>query len=211
MSIERELKFLVQEGSPVLHEEGVTRLRDALAAAGFATVDQGTVQIADRYYDDPRLSLSRAGLALRRRIGEGRIVATLKTRGETRGAMHVRDELELPMEGRDWPAPILERVSAAADPGGLKGRFELETVRRRVLVTRGSADVALLAIDRVAATRPTGGRSVAFTEVEVEDLGGGDEALERVRRALESVVELEPSDLTKLERARSMLMGQVSG
>lgn len=203
MTIERELKFQVDDPEAL----SSAAVREAFEGTGLRVEDAGTLRHADRYYDDPRLSLSRAGIALRRRIGGGKVVATFKTRGQVVGALHVREEIELPMEGRDWPEPIRDRVSRFADVPALKGRFELETERRRFVVQAEAGPVAEVSVDRVEASRPTGGRSVRFAEVEIEDRGGGAAALERVADRLRTLAPLTASDLTKLERAQRLLLG----
>lgn len=203
MTTELELKFSI-DGDRAPTDETVA---GAFEGTELRIEPRGRLAHADRYYDDPRLGLSRAGVALRRRIGGGRIVATLKTRGRVIGALHEREEVEFPMEGRAWPEPILDRVSAITDPEALKGRFELETERRRFVVHGPDGTLAEVSIDQVDASRPTGGRTVSFAEIEVEDRGGGPVALERIAARLADVVELRPSDETKLEKARRLLLG----
>lgn len=207
MATERELKFLIDPDAL----PGDEAVAGAFRARGIDVERVSDRRHTDRYYDDPRLSLARAGVALRRRIGGGRIVAALKTRGLVRGALHERDELESPMEGREWPNPILDRLVGLADPAALKGRWELETVRRRYVVRRGDRVLAEITFDVVEASRPTGGRTVRFAELEVEDRGGGEEALYEVAEALQAVLPLTPSAESKLERARRMLMGADEG
>ena len=202
MPTELELKYTIDD--PTALDEAV--LEAALAGTDLRLEVHGTVRHADRYYDDPRLSLGRAGLALRRRIGGGRIVATLKSRGRVAGALHERSELELPMEGREWPGPIRDRLSRVTDLEALKGRWELATERRRFRISGAEGELAELSIDRVEAGRPTGGRTVRFAEVEIEDRGGGAEALERIAARIRRKANLEPSAETKLERARRLLL-----
>ena len=202
MPTERELKYTIRDPSA---------LDDAVLQAAFAETELriealGTVRHADRYYDDPRLSLGRAGLAVRRRIGGGRIVATLKSQGRVTGALHERGELELPMEGREWPGPIRDRLARVADVQALKGRWELETERRRYRISGTEGELAELSVDRVEASRPTGGRTVRFAEVEIEDRGGGAAALHRIAEQIGGRAMLEPTAETKLERARRLLL-----
>lgn len=203
MPTERELKFSIDADRAPSDESVV----GAFAGTDLRLEPRGKLAHTDRYYDDPRLGLSRAGVALRRRIGGGRIVATFKTRGRVVGGLHEREEIELPMEGRAWPDPILDRVSAITDVEALKGRFELETARRRFVVHGLDGELAEVSIDRVEASRPTGGRTVGFAEIEIEDRGGGAQALERIAARLAEIVDLQPSDETKLEKARRLLLG----
>jgi inorganic triphosphatase YgiF len=205
---EREMKFTIEDPA----EFSAEALSAAFADTDLTLEPRPTVRHADRYYDDPRFSLSRAGVALRRRIGRGKIVATFKTRGQIRGAMHEREEIELPMTGREWPEVIHDRVSRITDPAALKGRFELETDRLSFMVVGSEnaegepLELAEISIDRVEATRPTGGRSVSFAELEIEDFGGGPELLQRIAERIGRFAPLRPGVETKLERARRLLM-----
>jgi inorganic triphosphatase YgiF len=200
---ERELKFSTAGTTPPSEQE----LAEALARAGF---DLGPVTIVhnkDRYFDDARLSLSRAGLALRRRMSEGEMLATLKTRGSVAGALHDREEIELPMDGREWPKAILDRVAVVTVPGLLQPHTVIETKRQRFAVLREGRPVAVLAFDKVSARSQHGERSVGFDEVEIEAHGHTDDAtLERIAGAVAEVVALTPNAVTKLERVRELLM-----
>jgi inorganic triphosphatase YgiF len=200
---ERELKFSTPGPLPVSEKE----LADALAREGFELGPPATVQNKDRYFDDARLSLSRAGLALRRRMSEGAMLATLKTRGSVEGALHDREEIELPMEGREWPKQILDRVATVAVPGLLQPHTLIETRRLRYAVLREGRPVAVLAFDQVTARSQHGERSVGFDEVEIEAHGHVDgQTLERIATAVGELVPLTASAVTKLERVRQLLM-----
>jgi inorganic triphosphatase YgiF len=200
---ERELKFSTAGANPPGEEE----LAEALAREGFELGPAAVVHNKDRYFDDARLSLSRAGLALRRRMSEGEMLATLKTRGSVTVALHDREEIELPMDGREWPKPILDRVATVTVPGLLQPHTLVETKRHRFAVLHGGRPVAVLAFDKVTARSQHGERSVGFDEVEIEAHGATDGAtLERIAGAVAEVVALTPNALTKLERVRELLM-----
>jgi inorganic triphosphatase YgiF len=203
VSNERELKFTTPESSPPAEED----LAQALSRAGFELGPASRLRNKDRYFDDPRLSLSRAGLALRRRMSEGQMLATLKTRGLVAGALHDRDEIELPMDEQQWPAAILNRVAMVTAPGLLQPHTLIETDRVRYAVLGQGKPVALLAFDSVTARSQHGERSVGFEEVEIESHGPTPAAtLELVAAAVGEVIPLTPGSASKLERVRELLM-----
>lgn len=203
MSRERELKFSTTSE----HVPATAELAPALERAGFELGQPALVQIRDRYFDDARASLARAGLALRRRMAEGRMVATLKDRGTVRDGMHDRSELELPLPQHGWPDAIAERVSVVTDPQSLKPYTVIDTEQCRWAVTREGRSVAVLTFDAVTAKQQHGERTVHFNEVEIEAVGAvQEEELRRIAGAVAEVVPLTPSDTTKLERARTLLL-----
>jgi triphosphatase len=200
---ELELKFSTPRRDPPDEFE----LSAALSRAGFELGPGTRVDNKDRYFDDPRLSLSRAGLALRRRMSEGRMVATLKTRGTVDGAIHDRDEIELPMEGQAWPRPILDRIAVVTAPGLLEPHTLIETGRLRFAVLEAGKPVAVLAFDSVIASSQRGERSVGFEEVEIEAHGSTDrDVLGRIASAVAETMPLAENSATKLERVRELLM-----
>lgn len=212
MPTETELKFSLMND----HVPAAAELEGALATVGLSIgAAQRTVN-KDRYYDDPRMSLSRAGLALRRRMADGELLATLKTLGSVDGALHTRDELELPIAAsadpwNPWPEPIAERLRSITDVRSLRGSFELTVERVRFPLSDGERIVATACFDDVAARRPNADRSVHWNELEVEgapDLAPDAAAavLDRAAEALGTVLALVPSSHTKLERARALLL-----
>ncbi len=205
---ELELKFSLAE-EPVPDS---IALRGAFAEADYEVGQPRVIRQHDCYYDDARLSLARDGLALRRRLTDGQLLATVKTRGRVAGPLHLREELELPIEDKLWPDPISLRVSAITDPGSLRRQIEIETVRVLHTLSRQGAASALLSFDAVEAWRPQRERSVRFNEVEIEARGGTTEhELFAIAELLEQLLSLTASDMSKLERAQSLLVLGVSG
>ncbi|MEX2535682.1 MAG: CYTH domain-containing protein [Trueperaceae bacterium] len=203
MAIERELKFSTPRDQPPSEEE----LRAALAGAGFDLGAAAGVHNKDRYFDDARLNLSRAGLALRRRMTEGQMLATLKTRGRVDGALHDREEIELAMEGQEWPQVIYNRIAAITAPGLVQPHTLVETERLRYAVLKDGRAAAVLAFDSVTARTQHGDRTVSFNEVEIEAHGNTDDAtLDAIAAAVAEVIPLTPNSFSKLERVRELLM-----
>lgn len=205
---ELELKFsLAEEQVP-----SSAALRGAFAEADYEVGQPQVIRQHDCYYDDARLSLARDGLALRRRLTDGQLLATVKARGRVAGPLHLREELELPIEDKPWPDPISLRVSAVTDPGSLRRQIEIETVRVLHTLSRQGAARALLSFDAVEARRPQRERSVRFNEVEIEARGDTTEnELFAIAELLERFLPLTASDMSKLERAQSLLVLGVSG
>jgi len=204
MQRELELKFTTDGALP-----DAAAIRDAVATLGLSLGEVHKGYIKDRYFDDPRASLSRAGLALRRRMRDGQMLATLKTRGSVDGATHDRHELELPLPERGWPQEIEDRIALVTISSTLRPYTVLDSERTVFpLLRKDGGQVAELSFDLVTAKFQHGEATVEFLEIEVEAAPGVDEAdLEGVAAALETVMELVPSPFTKLERAQALLMG----
>lgn len=212
MAVELELKYSSPEG----RVPDATELRAALAPLGLEAADLGAVTHSDLYHDDAAHSLQLAGLALRVRTVGGRRVATLKSRGSVLHGRHERDEVEEPLpEGAPppWPRAVAALLPAGAS-SDLTPRMLITTVRHAfALHKNGLPPVAELAFDEVRAS-PAAQVSLEyaidearFDEVELEVLGGGlsEAELRAVGAALQQLLPLYPSDITKLERASSLL------
>ena len=201
MPAERELKFSLVDPPPPEAD-----LVAAATPGPYAFVPQGTAAHVDRYYDDDAGALAAAGVALRRREAADGTLAALKTRGTVVGALHVRDEVEAPMEGDDWPVPVARRLAEHVALWQLRPRVEVATERTTYRVVFEGRPVALLAFDEVRARRPGGEREALFAEAEFEALGDVDDAvLTGAAEVVERLVRLTPSAVTKLERAEALL------
>ena len=202
--VERELKFSLMDEPP---EEEALRL--GLEAEGYSLGAERVEVHYDLYFDTRRGHLQRAGLALRERmIDVAAPVATLKGAGTAQGALHIRDELELPLEGEAWPQAIRMKVAEVAPLISLQPILALATERTRYLVGRpndsGGEEVAELSFDSVEATRQGGEVSVHFSELEIE-ARRVDSDLERIAAVLDKLLALTPSGVNKLERSLALL------
>src|SRR5690554_2476894 len=164
MPRELELKFTTDSPLP-----SAEQLAEALSPLGLSLGEGRKDFIKDRYFDDPRASLSRAGLALRRRMHAGQMLATLKTRGSVAGAVHDREEIELALPERGWPQAIADRVSLVTDPSALKPYTVLDSERTVFPVLNGNSErLADLSFDLVTAGFQQGATKVEFLEIEIE-------------------------------------------
>ncbi len=210
MRIETERKYLVTRDDAFPNEDAMTR---AFTATPFTITPKGTIVHKDRYYDDARLSLTRAGFALRRRMGEGRVTAALKTLGTVQGGLHVRGELEAEFETDAsswdaWPESIAQHVRTVCDPRSVNALMELEVERTLYGVQQDGTTVATLSFDAVVAKRPRSDARTAWREVEIEAAGdtASDEAndtLAAIGTTVETLLPLEPTLDTKLQRAQA--------
>ncbi len=217
MAVERELKYSSPEGLVPDIEE----LSAALAPAGCTALDLGEMRQVDLYYDDDDSTLLHAGLALRVRERGGRRIATLKSRGSVINGVFERDEFEEDV-GDNAPPPWPEALAAhvpTVDLDDLKPRMVITTDRHRFALRRGGRPVAELAFDEVVC-RPAAEvfddytiDEALFHEVEIEALSAADvlgaplsaEDLKLIGAALQDLLPLYPSDISKLERATSLL------
>lgn len=204
MPRELELKFTTDSPLPTSEQ-----LAAQLSPLGLSLGELRKEYLKDRYFDDARASLSRAGLAVRRRMQAGQMLATLKTRGRVTGPVHDREEIELPLPDRGWPDAIAERISVITDPSALKPYVVIDNERRVFPVLDAAGKVlAELSFDLVRAGFQQGSTRVEFLEIELEaegDTGAGK--LEEIAGALQELLELSPSPFTKLERAQALLLG----
>lgn len=217
MALERELKYSSPDGLvPALAE-----LSAALAAVGASVTDLGRAMQTDVYYDDAALAVEHAGLALRVRSVKGERLATLKSRGSVMAGVHERSELELPLPDHPdeasppWPHAFAERL-AGLDLAALRPRMVIKTARHRFHLHQTGRLTAELAFDEVTC-RPAPALAaryaideVQFHEVELEAMsaGGAPVSVERLTAygtALQELLPLYPSDITKLERAAALL------
>lgn len=230
MALERELKYSSPEGTvPALAD-----ILAVLGPLGAGATELGTTTHVDVYFDDARRAVQRAGLALRVRTTGARRVATLKSRGSVVDGVHERDELEvtLPPEPAaatggeapqstggapaEWPSEFGAHLPGV-ELRALTPRMIITTERHRFTIVQDGAPVAELAFDEVAC-QPAAEAAlsylvdeVLFHEVELEALSAGGrppvsaEALARYGAALQELLPLYPSDITKLERAATLL------
>ncbi len=218
MAVERELKFTSPDGRvPALAE-----IRSVLAQVGADATELEPVTHVDVYFDDEALSVQRAGMALRVRTSGGSRLATLKSRGSVMHGVHERDELEVALPAGTevglgpWP-PEFQPHLPGVDLASLGPRMIITTLRHRFTVLEEGAPMAELAFDEVTG-QPAAEVAlqyaideVGFHEVELEALAAGGRApvsAERLGRygdALQDLIPLFPSDISKLERAATLL------
>ena len=169
-------------------------------------------QLCDTILDTADRRLSAQKHSLRVRQDGDNYLLTLKTAGELVGAIHSRQEIEVPIRAEhvqqraSWPeaigGPIEELISGAE----LQPILEIRNKRRVWLVQKQGLEVAELALDR--GTIYAGERSLEFHELEIERKGHGSlEDIEALAAFLSTTLPMQPEKLSKRERG-SMLLEQ---
>lgn len=213
MITEREIKFRLAEGG----DGGAVRA--AIEAAGFALAPLPPLLHEDRYLDTEDWLLYRAGLALRLRAQEARVVLEAKSiRSASKEALLRREWVQVPPPGDPpWPDGLPEGpVAALLQPlASLRAMERLcvvarvRNVRKSWRWLRGEDALGSVTVDQVEIGAPRDASSngdalqprASYREIEIETLNGADEALGQVRLAIEQRLGLTASVETKLEAA----------
>ena len=172
-STEREVKLAAWPGFFLPDLDGVVD--------GLQAVPLPALQLSATYYDTPDLRLTRAGLSLRHRVGDGKDAWTVKLPEGSDGPALVRRELHFPGGPATVPKEASNLVRAHVRTEALAPVARLVTKRQRVeLRDAAGIGAAEVADDEVSVLD---GRRLAarFREVEVELLG---ESPSSVLRAL---------------------------
>jgi hypothetical protein len=172
MSERQEVEFKLRSATAIAPDA----IEAALAAAGGDAAPPTFHTHIDLYLDDDRGSLLRQGLGLRlRRDGESSVLCC-KERGQRRGAMHVRREIEepwprdaAPARARDLPELLGDAVEPFVLDRPLRPLVTLEVQREERPIRRGGVVLGDFAIDRVTALAQ--GRRASFFELELEVRG----------------------------------------
>ena len=202
-------------------QEILRGLAEAPRLAGFP-LSAGTVEnLSDTYMDTARWLILAAGFACRRRVGDDRILITLK---QLRGAdevVHRREEYEVEiaedLPPDKWPeSPARTKVLDIIGDEHLAEVLDLRQKRVTRLVGAPDNPVAELSLDEVdlggpGASDAADASNIAgassepgthFFEVEAELKAGGTERdLAAIVSALRKEWHLEPEPLSKFERA----------
>jgi inorganic triphosphatase YgiF len=187
----------------------LTALRDHPRLQG---ADHERRQLVATYYDTPTLDLRSAGLALRVRQEGERWVQTLKTEGRSVGSLHLRQELNDPVEGSDLDRsklPVMGDLGRVFDNQTLRANLApvlvTDVTRDRYLVTDDRANRIECALDQ-GEVRANGQR-VPLCEVELELLAGDVSALYGLGLDLSEAAAFGPQVLNKAELGYALLSG----
>lgn len=201
--MEREAKYRITK--PVK-----AKRIEALDLAPYALDARITHDLRDTVLDTAGRALARGRHTLRVRRDGGQTLLTLKAPGQVDGAIHSREEIEVPIaaELRDtperWPEPIAGPLRALVGDEPLAPLFQVRNRRRSWNVLRDGRRVAEIALDR--GRIEAGGRHVAFHELEIElKDDGGDEDLAAIVDRLLAALPLEPEPASKSARGMALL------
>jgi triphosphatase len=158
-------------------------------------------ELVSIYFDTPKGSLRRAGMALRVRRDGDKFVQTLKDGGD--GA-YSRGEWETRLEGPDLDVGVLKHTPAArilAKAGRLAPVYAVEVSRRTADLAEGDSKIELAFDQGLAKAR---GEEAPFAELELELKSGPHWGLLALARRLASAGDFTLSFTTKAERGHAL-------
>ncbi|MFV0518076.1 MAG: inorganic triphosphatase [Aminipila sp.] len=164
------------------------------------------------YFDTEDLVLSKNDIALRVRMEGSRIVATLKWKGKNEGGLHIREELNVPVDDEAcfiMPDPQLfkeseigQEVIALIGFKKLYSIMETNFVRSRVRIDNGKG-IMEVSIDNGEIITDKGTEHIS--EIEIELFSGEQEALEEVTKIIADKYGLLPETRSKYARGLTLL------
>jgi len=162
----------------------------------------GARRLKSIYFDTPDQALRKAGFTLRVRKEGRRWTQTLKSSAASSGAG--RGEWEAPVKGGAPDADLLRATPVAAVLEGLalEPLFTVSVERRSVTSSEAESTVEI-SLDKGEATRA--GRSVAFSELELELKSGDVATLFAFAGRLRGAFALRPGFTTKADRGFALM------
>ena len=169
------------------------------------------VQMKAAYFDTDDYSLSRSRIAFRVRSEGRRTVATLKCKGKTEGALHTREEINVPLSGDDCliapgtdifrHSTLGEELESLVAGRPLASIMDVVFTRRRFRIDTGTT-IMEVSIDQgeIIADRGT----LPICEVEIELFSGEQDELLGVGAILAEKYGLEAEIRSKYARGLSL-------
>lgn len=164
------------------------------------------------YFDTEDFVLSKNDIALRVRMEGSRIVATLKWKGKNEGGLHIREEINVPVDDEAcfiMPDPqIFKESEIGQDVIALIGFKKLHSimetnfVRSRFRVDNGNG-IMEVSLDNGKIITDNGTSPIC--ELEIELFSGEQEALESVTNTIADKYSLEPEERSKYARGLELL------
>ena len=166
----------------------------------FVVDEPVTHELSATYVDTEDLRLARWGVTLRRREGGSDAGWHLKL--PVPDADGSREEIRLPLgEGADVPAQLAGLVTAYVRSGPLNPVATLRTERSSIIVRDEAGTPAAEVTDDSVSVLDGDHVAARFRELEVEDLGGGDDMLDGLERRLAEAGAIRGAFVSKAARA----------
>jgi triphosphatase len=164
------------------------------------------------YFDTEDMILSKNDIAFRVRVEGSRIVASLKWNGESTKGLHIREEINVPVDDEACfisPDPSIFKES---EPGRamikiLAGRqlhnvLETRFLRRKMKIDSGTS-ICEVAVDTGEIITDHGNEPIC--ELEIELFSGDEKAVKEIGGILAEKYGLEPEDRSKYARGLRLL------
>ena len=195
--------------------EVLARLRRSRVIKRLTQGQPDTRQLLSTYYDTPDFALRRAGVTLRVRREEGRLIQAAKRSAGPAGAKLKRVEFETELDdATPWPAPVpdpdMQRlIGEAVVSGRLHPLFRTD-VRRitRDIVTEAGERIEL-AVDAGEIRRADSDRVIGtIAEIELELVEGAPASLYQLALPLAEAYPVRLGAEAKADRAFRLLLGR---
>lgn len=170
-----------------------------------------TVFMKATYYDTKELDLSHNDMAYRVRSEGDKLIASLKWGGRTEGALHTREEINIPVNSRE-PNPVTfeeseigKNLIQALGRKTLHSIMQVNVQRRRFRI---DTQKCLLEISVDEGELLTEKGSSPICEVEIELFSGDAEDMMRIGKRLEEKYGVRSEKRSKYYRGLMLLQGK---
>ena len=167
-----------------------------------------TMQIDARYFDTDGFDLARNEVAYRIRREGDHLVAALKWKGHTEDGLHVREELNVPVEDDTPDLDVFHQSNIGCEVCELAKDMELRSivqttfVRRRFRIDTGTG-IFEFSIDNGEIVTEFG--TLPISEVEIELFTGETEEMLEIGRTLQEKYGLTEENRSKYYRGVQMI------
>ena len=204
--MEIELKYLLTEAiakDRVLEDKHLQEIQDPDS--------EETIHMRAIYFDTADNSLRGKEMAFRVREENDRRVATLKWGGSADGGLHVRGELNVPVDDDFAKAPrmdifqgseIYEEIARTVGDQKLLPVMEMEYTRRQMRVDTGRS-ISVVSMDDGVIRTAKGEAPIA--ELEIELYSGDQEDMLLLGEELAATYNLLPCDTSKFQKGLALL------
>ncbi len=197
MAIESEIKYTVPDKALF------DTIKSFSEIACYTSVDRGTAQHTDTYFDTSGFRLYHEKIVLRLRITVSGSILTFKAQGPPGEGFLRRIEIETPADitaediaqGRIPDIPPFEALYDRIGIVNLSQSLRVINDRHTILLQRGEEAHYELVLDDVTFCGQKGTRKIL--ELEVESLIGADDDLRRIGKWLEERFDLKPAGPSK--------------
>lgn len=170
-----------------------------------------TIEMKAVYMDTAQKDLMKKEMAFRvRREGE-RMVATLKWGGSAKEGLHVRGELNVPVDEQFVRSPnvdvfkgseIYDEIKATAGDRALQEVMKMDFMRKEIRVDTGKS-ISVISLDE--GWIRTDGGDAPISELEIEFYSGDQDDMIELGMELAAKYNLQASDKSKYQRGLELL------
>lgn len=204
--MEIELKYLVDEAFTRDRIFNDKHLRDL--------ADEGTIETIPMhavYFDTKDKALLKKEMAFRVRYEDVRLVATLKWGGNYEEGLHVRGELNVPVEEAFLEAPtadifkgsaIYEEISRTVGEEPLVPVMEMDFVRKQMQIDTGKS-ISVVSYDEGEIKTSAG--NAPISELEIELYSGKQEDMIALGKEIAAKYNLQEGSKSKYQRGLELL------